>query len=63
MEKILDKECPVLDENYYESLSSVSEPLEDEMPFSELELDMPKEEKHKLKQIDLSFMKDLMSQI
>ena len=61
--------CPNLDESYYESLSEHQEidvengpetEIEDDLSFMEADIDAPKEEKHQPKQIDMSWLMDII---
>ncbi len=65
----IDDNCPDLDENYYEALSGHQEidvengpetEIEDDLSFMEADIDAPKEEKHQTKQIDMSWLMDII---
>lgn len=65
----IDDNCPDLDENYYEALSEHQEidvengpetEIEDDLSFMETDIDAPKEEKHQTKQIDMSWLMDII---
>ena len=55
----IDDNCPNLDESYYESLSEHKE-IDDDLSFMETDINAPKEEKNKLKQIDMSWLENLI---